>query len=548
VTQSVLDANPRAAAGSGGRTFDLSFRGASLLNAAFIVALLVLGQLPLLDDRPGVRSAIFGAGLLLLAWNLVLFGVLRRNRTVTLELAPRRQHYLQACQQGLVLLVWGYYWREVYHAAPLIVAQILFAYGFDSLMSWTRRGRFVLGFGPIPVIFSISLFLWFRDPWFHWQFVMVALALTAKEFLRWQRDGVRTHIFNPSAFALAVTALVLVLTGGTDMTWGSFVAESQFFPPYIYAVIFLAALPGQYLFGVTTMTMSAVVTTFAFSAIYHAVTGSFYFVDSHVPIAVFLGMHLLFTDPSTSPRTELGRILYGVLYGLLVVALYDLLLGANMPGFYDKLLPVPLLNLSVILLDRIARSPALEAIDPSALGRTWAPRKRHLAYIAIWAVAFGGMSASGYLGDRHPGQWTPFWQEACAADVRDACLNLYFLHETNCADGSAWACNEVGILLAERYGNRVVAADAFQRACGLGFNTACGNARVVASGGALRRAPPTATDYRYILRGSKGPFGAPLDETDPEKLYALACDLGWSDGCDAAGVDRSAAASAGGLL
>ncbi len=546
MTQSVLDANARAAADPGGRAFDLSARGAFALHGAFVAALLVLSQLPLLDDRPVVRDSIVGAALLLLAWSVLLFGVVRRGHSVTLELAPRRQHYLQACQQGVVLLVWGYYWREVYHAAPLIVAQILFAYGLDSLLSWTRRGRFVLGFGPFPVVFSISLFLWFRDPWFHWQFVMVALALAGKEFLRWERDGVRTHIFNPSAFALAVTALALVLTGASDMTWGSSVAESQFFPPYMYAVIFLAALPGQYLFGVTTMTMSAVVTTFAFSAIYHAVTGGFYFVDSHVPIAVFLGMHLLFTDPSTSPRTELGRILFGVLYGLLVVVLYDLLLGANAPAFYDKLLPVPLLNLSVILIDRLVRSPALKAIDPSALGRTWAARKRNLAYIGIWAVAFGGMSASGYLGDRHPGQWTPFWQEACGADVRDACLNLYFLHETNCADGSAWACNEVGILLAERYRNRVVAADAFRRACTLGFDAACGNARVVESGGELRRAPPTVTDYRYILRGSKGPFGAPMEQTDPAKLYALACELGWPDACEAAGGGRPAASSAGG--
>ena len=36
-------------------------------------------------------------------------------------------------------------------------------------------------------------------------------------------------------------------------------------------------------------------------------------VDSHVPIAVFIGMTLLFTDPATAPRTLGGRIIYGVL-------------------------------------------------------------------------------------------------------------------------------------------------------------------------------------------------------------------------------------------
>ena len=116
------------------------------------------------------------------------------------------------------------------------------------------------------------------------------------------------------------------------------------------------------------------------------------------------------------------------------------------------------------------------------------------------------MSASGHLGDKHPGQWTPFWEQACAADRRDACLNLYFLHDGYCADGSAWSCNEVGILLAERYGNRAVAAAAFDRACTLQFAAACDNAAAIASGRALRHDVPTAADYRFILRGSKGPI------------------------------------------
>ena len=81
-----------------------------------------------------------------------------------------------------------------------------------------------------------------------------------------------------------------------------------------------------------------------------------------MPIAVFLGMHLLFTDPATSPRTDLGRIVFGVLYGLTtVLAVQRAARARGCPGFYDKLLQVPLLNLSVELLDRLARSPLLQA-------------------------------------------------------------------------------------------------------------------------------------------------------------------------------------------
>ena len=252
----------------------LSARGAFLVNAAFVVALLVLSQLPLLDQRPVVRASIVGAAVVLIAWSAFLFGVLRRGQTVTFEVALRPQHYLQACLQGSLILYWGFYWREVYHAAPLILAQLFFAYGFDSLLSWTHRRTFALGFGPFPIIFSLTLFFWFKDPWFYWQFVMVAIGFLAKEFLRWQRDGRNTHIFNPSSFPLAVVSVALLFFDATDMTWGFLVAETEFYPPHMYLAIFLIALPGQYLFGVAPMTLAAVTTTFAFSAIYHSVTGS----------------------------------------------------------------------------------------------------------------------------------------------------------------------------------------------------------------------------------------------------------------------------------
>ena len=89
----------------------------------------------------------------------------------------RPQHYVQACAQGSILLYWGWYWREVYDSAHLLLAQLLFAYAFDLLLSWTRRGAYTLGFGPFPVIFSINLFLWFKPDWFYLQFLLIALGI-----------------------------------------------------------------------------------------------------------------------------------------------------------------------------------------------------------------------------------------------------------------------------------------------------------------------------------------------------------------------------------
>src|SRR4030095_8994480 len=72
---------------------------------------------------------------------------------------------------------------------------------------------------------------------------------------------------------------------------------------------------------------------------------------------------------------------------------------AGMPGFYDKLLQVPLLNLSVTLLDRLARSPRLQRIDPAAWRLPRRSRqaakagRRHPAYIGVWAGALRARSA-----------------------------------------------------------------------------------------------------------------------------------------------------------
>src|SRR6202521_742014 len=275
--------------------------------------------------------------------------------------------------------------------APVVATRSRHSAVPRPLLAWSRRDTYTLGFGPFPIIFSTNLFLWFKPDWFYLQFVMVAVGFSAKELIRWNKEGRQTHIFNPSSFTLTVFSLGLILTGSSDMTWGKEIAITQFFPPHMYLFLFLIGLPGQFLFGVTTMTMSAVLTTYLFGLAYFAATGTYFFFDSYIPIAVFLGMHLLFTDPSTSPRTELGRMTFGALYGLSTIALYALLRAAGVPAFYDKLLQVPLLNLSIKWIDRAARSKMLRAFDPAALGRSLAPRQRHLAYMSIWAIVFAAM-------------------------------------------------------------------------------------------------------------------------------------------------------------
>ena len=502
--------------------------GAQVLPAVFAIGLAALTGLESVRQSAGLQSSLVGTAALLAVWNAALvFRARRRHRWLAIAIDLRKQHYVQACAQASVLLYWGWYWRPVYDAAPLVAAQLLVAYAFDMLLGWSRREHYTLGFGPVPVVFSINLFLWFRPDWFVFQLLMVALGFAAKEFIRWERDGRRVHVFNPSSFTLAVVSVALILTERSDLTWGKEIASTQFYPPHMYLMLFLVGLPGQWFFGVTTMTMSAVVTTYLFAIAYHAATGIYFFYDSHIPIAVFLGMHLLFTDPSTSPRTDLGRVTFGALYGLSTVGLYQLLGQAGLPTFYDKLLQVPLLNLSVILLDRAARSEALRGLDPAALALRLAPGRRHAAYMAVWALVFAGMSVTEGVGDRHPGQWLPFWQRACAQDRAYACRYLGDTLAGFCDLGSGWACNERGMLGVRRGFEASVGWESMRRGCDLGFAPACENASRAIRGEPPVAAPPTLDDYPIIARGGKGPIA----DRSPDALYAYACRAGWPKAC-----------------
>ena len=532
------------------RVIHLSPMQAGGIAAAFALCLSGVGFLDVVRPNPVFQWSFLGSGLLLLAWAGVLFGWAKwTGRTLDLEVALRKQHIVQALAQGVFFLYWGWYWRPVYDSAFLILAQLVFAYGFTMVLCWSRRDLYTLGLGPFPVIFSINLFLWFRDDWFYLQFLLVALGFLAKEVIQWTKGGQRVHIFNPSSFPLAIFSLALILTGTSDLTWGQDIATSQFYPPHVYLVLFLVALPGQYLFGVASMTLSAVVATYLFGLFYFGATGVYFFYDSYIPIAVFLGMHLLFTDPSTAPRTEVGRLMFGALYGLSTVALYALLSHAGVPPFYDKLLQVPVLNLSIQLLDRMGRSKRFQGLVVGAYrsvlplhGET--PCQQNLVSIGVWAVVFTAMSLVQAVGDRHPGQWVPFWQAACREGRPDTCRYLTDMQLRFCRSGSGWACNEAARLympLVRSAEDRpwIYRSDVeglLGRGCDLGFGPACQNLAELNNGGdRLEQAPATLADYPIVLRGSKGP----VVDRSPTALYARACSQGWLDLCGRATEDSA---------
>jgi len=504
------------------------------LALAFILALAALLVLPGAQGQAGVTIAIIAVTLGLGTWVSVLW--LRQRRQggdlrVAVEIV--KAHYVQASIQIAVYAYWGWYWRPVYDHVPLIVAQLLLVYAVDMLLSLTRRRRFVLGFGPFPIVLSTNLFLLFKADWFFLQFAMIILGVLGKEFIRWKTNGRTTHIFNPSAFALFVFSVGLLLTGTTDFTWGQEIATTLNRPPNIYLQIFLLGLIVQALFSVTLITLWSVIALALLNLIYTAATGVYFFFDSNIPIAVFLGLHLLVTDPATSPRTNIGKVLFGTSYGIVVFGLFGILDAVGMPTFYDKLLCVPILNLFVPAFDRVVRIFAGRLAWP-----TWLP-KGNPAHMTLWIFIFVAMFSTGFVGKEHPGSKAAFWQSACMDGMRHACGNLLELQTDNCALGSAMACREAALLHSRGAPfpeNPLAEGTLFARACDLGDENACNHlaAFIVAGGNVVLQRDCTGSGGQscYIL-GTVAMVGLRPDRDSgiAVALWQKACDTGISRAC-----------------
>ena len=505
-----------------------------ILALVFILGLAALLALPAIRSEFVVTITIATSVSGLAVWLATLWLRQRRDGgTFHVSIVAMKAHYVQSCAQCAVYVYWGWYWRPVYEHVPLVVAQVLLVYCLDMLLSLTRRRSWTLGFGPFPIILSTNLFLLFKPDWFYLQFAMLAMGVLVKEFIRWNRDGRNIHIFNPSAIGLFVFSIGLLVTGTTDLTWAQDIATTLNRPPHIYLYIFLLGLIVQALFSVTLVTLWAALALIGLNFVYTQATGVYYFFDSNIPIAVFLGLHLLITDPATSPRTNFGKLLFGSSYGLTVFIVYGLLEAWGLPRFYDKLLCVPVLNLLVPVYDGVARQ-----LDKKS---DWARKLRtgNRTHMAVWIIVFIGMLATGFVGKGHPGNDAAFWSKACADDLRNACQNLLQLHTDNCADRSAAACFEVGKLLgrgAPFPDDPLREGSAIARACDLGLAPACDQfAKFIADGGeqVFLNNCELGDGLSCFLLGTVMMHGISREPAPKGALehWERACLLGWARAC-----------------
>jgi hypothetical protein len=300
----------------------------------------------------------------------------------------------------------------------------------------------------------------------------------------------------------------------------------------------LVGLVVQALFSVTLVTLSAAAMLCALNLVYTHTTGVYHFVDSNIPISVFLGLHLLVTDPATSPRTTAGKIVFGGMYGAGAFALYGALGWFDAPQFYDKLLCVPVLNLTVRALDRMSRT-VRERLRPLVSIWSWNPRQANLAYMAVWIALFSSFMVTGFLGKTHPGADPSFWRQACGEGRWNACKTWVRSLNISCREDSAAACLTLGKALSE---GQIVPRDpadagkSFGRACDLGVSSGCTSlVEFVSADGqdVFLRACDRGDGATCFILGSllyKG-LGVPQDAARAVTLFRQSCASGWPRGC-----------------
>ena len=447
----------------------------------------------------------------LVAWYLLLQ---LSGRVMAVDaIRPVKQHYIQASVQIVLYSYWGSMWEvDGVHPmlvhAPMVFAQFLYLYAFDALWSWTRGRAWRFSSGPMPIVLSTNLFIWFVDDWFIWQFAMITAGLLGKEFLRWTRDGRKTHIFNPSGFGLACAATVLIATGSTDLTWAK-PLSTTLEVEYIFPVLFLLGLVVQYFFAVTLMTFAAALAMIVTNLVYTEITGVYLFASTNLPAAAFLGLLLLMTDPSTSPRTNIGRTLFGLGYGVGYVVMFELLGRIGAPELFAKLYPVPILNCTVQILDRFAHRGAIGRLN-NAWENGISKQASNRIHIALWASVFFVMLATSYVPfgtpGKHPGDSIGFWKQAVADGRYDAERKLVMVAGSQAVGGaSPQAFNELAIVtLTSSLGSddvlmrRKDAADRFATAASLGDEAAAKNLVMLFLFGGVHRSDKELADSLVV--------------------------------------------------
>jgi hypothetical protein len=315
---------------------------------------------------------------LLAAWGTVLF--VRDGRTVpgVHDVSVKFTHALPAAIQSIVFGYWASYWPEAFAHLAVIAVQLAVAYVFDFLLTWTLRRPYSLGLGPVPIVMSANLFIWFAPGDLLMGTLVIAIALSSKALLV---SGGR-HIFNPSVLGVSVVGALCILLP----RWFTYEDISAAFgrPPYMpYLILALALIP-QVRLRTTPVSVGIVAAMVGMMLTVFALTG-----DKHAPSPWWppwlLALTLLAPDPATIPKGLLARFLFGLFIGTSFYVSSKMLEHLVGTDYFAKVMPIVVANYMVPAFER-AGAAASRRVPQNLYGAE--SRFYMAAWASIWALIF----------------------------------------------------------------------------------------------------------------------------------------------------------------
>jgi hypothetical protein len=310
---------------------------------------------------------------------LLGLGVFALHRAGRLDVHVKPTHALPFAVQSIIFVYWGLYWRGLLPRVPMLVVLLALGVALDGAASFLRGGRWRITLGPLPIVGSCCLLVFFGPGEMSLMVGLIALAIASKHLLR--RGG--RHIFNPSALALSVLGLLRMFWPelGTETTdGGGTISHVLSLPANMTALMLGLALLPQTRLPIALMTVGCAlgltVAVLAASALSLAgVATALPFTPMWPP--VLLVLLLLITDPATSPRTGPGRLLYGVFIGLGMALAGELLVAGGFEDHFGKVFIVPLANAWAPRFDRMGATLPARA-------SAWLSPTYNRAHIGAW--------------------------------------------------------------------------------------------------------------------------------------------------------------------
>jgi hypothetical protein len=443
---------------------------------------------------------------------------------------------IRALAVAILYAHWALYHPPVLDHLWLIAAQLPFAYLLDMTFAWRRKGVYRLGLGPVVMVGTINLFMWMLHDWFALQFLMILVAYASRHLLTRPWGEQRYPVFSPTALALVLISAVCLLTNQADITHYKEIATSLKQNPYGFETLLVALFLLQMVVPAVWTCMGALLTFISFGAIYTAVTSGIFFLDTSIPIAAFMAVIMLVSDGETSPISQLGQCLIGILYSTSVIAIYwliwsttDMPWGGTDLTYFSALLSIPLVNLLAPLIQRLSLRLGAEALA-ARLGH----RVMSFGPLVILLVVYVVARPSGADSQ---GPNLENWASVCSAN-QDQCDRFVAVWRSECTpDGR----DTLSIPCVK------TASSAYEQGCATGIQTDCGQLGHLLYGDASKE--KRARGEALLVNACKAglhavcnQFARSLEKLEPKRielrrqLSRISCDGANANGCEILGM------------